>query len=58
MEKKLKLVSQKIPKGMKWSDKVKLDARKEDIDAVDVKIYYYNKGARRLGGKYSKGGKP
>lgn len=38
MEKKLKLVSQKIPKGMKWSDKVKLDARKEDIDAVDVQL--------------------
>ena len=46
---KLKLVSQQIPKGMKWTDKVKNDARKLDKDSVDVKLMYINKGIRGLG---------
>ena len=43
---------------MKWTDKVKNDARKLDKDSVDVKLMYINKGIRGLGWEYLKRGQP
>ena len=36
MEEKLRKVGEKLKKGTKWTDRLQMDARKFDQDAIDV----------------------